>query len=243
MAIVLTNGAVFLHVPKTGGSFVSQVLHDQQLVDYTVGHIHADRGRAEAALRSRRLSRSAADLVRDRLPVPLKQRLKRAVPGVVSTAKEYDASQPFVFCFVRNPHLWYESFWRYMVGRVGNDWSTAPDYWRWHPCRPLIAHGGDDFPQFMERVIEHEPGFVTQLYARFICDQPDFVGRQENLVDDLAAVLTRLGLDFDEASLAATPRVNVSSDVERSIDWPDDIKVEVARLEHAARVRFGYVDG
>ena len=42
MAVMLKCGAIFLHVPKTGGSWVTSALANQGLIKKQFGHIHAD---------------------------------------------------------------------------------------------------------------------------------------------------------------------------------------------------------
>ena len=42
MAVMLKCGAIFLHIPKTGGSWVTDVLADQGLIKKQIGQIHAD---------------------------------------------------------------------------------------------------------------------------------------------------------------------------------------------------------
>jgi hypothetical protein len=38
---LLRNGLVYLHIPKTGGNWLTRLLHDQDLVIDTLGHKHA----------------------------------------------------------------------------------------------------------------------------------------------------------------------------------------------------------
>lgn len=46
MAYLLRCGAVFLHVPKTSGAWVTQILRELDLIEYQLGHEHADFYRA-----------------------------------------------------------------------------------------------------------------------------------------------------------------------------------------------------
>ena len=42
MALLLKNGAVFLHIPKTGGNWVREVLGKLDLIESEIGHKHSD---------------------------------------------------------------------------------------------------------------------------------------------------------------------------------------------------------
>ena len=46
MALLLKNNAVFLHIPKTGGTWVRSVLQEFDLVQGPLGHGHSDFERA-----------------------------------------------------------------------------------------------------------------------------------------------------------------------------------------------------
>jgi hypothetical protein len=93
------------------------------------------------------------------------------------------------FCFVRHPLEWYRSFWCY---RKKNDYLDLKF--------PADRCWDDDFNQFVANVLnEHPEGFVTKLYQFYIGgDKIDFIGRQENLTDDLVRVLELAGETFDE---------------------------------------------
>lgn len=239
MALLLHSGAIFLHVPKTGGSFITSVLNDLGLVRRTLGHIHADRSRVPSRAGQYSPVELLAENVKSRLPVVVKQRGKSIHRSIgQSQTAQGPARRPFTFCFVRDPLCWYESFWSYMTRRAGPDWSREPDLLGWHPCAPLAHLGHGDFAGFMEAVVRDEPGFVTQLYGRYVMDGIDFVGRQESLTDDLVSLLERLDVPHNGDAIRSRDAVNTSR-TDR-IEWPSDLRAEVERLEYSARVRFGY---
>ena len=222
MAIVLVDHSVFLHVPKTGGKWVAQVLDRCGLVRrrITRPNKHIDARAVLALLRQRR-----------RLP-DLCRRLVGRPP----------APRPFVFCFVRHPVSWYESWFKYMSQPERNwrPWSRDPYGRVWHPCAALDGLGSHDFNTFVRNVIRHRPGYVTEMYRLY--DQPgvDFIGKQETLCDDLIAVLRRLGLDFDEKAIRGYRPVGVSPTPPRPVQWDPELLAEIERLEYASLVRYGY---
>lgn len=225
MAIILKGGAVFLHLPKTGGSWVSQVLRECGLVhrELRKPHKHLD---AERVLRA--------------YPAGLCNRFGRIASRRLPRAAEPEL--PFMFCFVRHPVRWYESWYKYASHpQVGwKSFGRAGDPAAWHPNAMLNGLGADEFPEFVRRVIEGRPGYVSEMYSWY--DRPGvrFVGRQERLSDDLVEVLRILDLDFDEELIRSFKPLHVSPPPRRPIRWTPDLLSRVQRLEHASMVRYGY---
>lgn len=246
MAVLLKNGAVFLHIPKTGGSWVTEVLQSNGLVRRQFSHIHADLSRAQMYSAGPRIfMRAMLERLKSRVPNKVKAALwslpaRRAQAARVVATGPPTASGPFYFCFVRHPLTWYESWWQYMCNRSGGDWSRETDLLRWHPCAALRALGDEDFNQFMRNVVNKQAGFVTELYGRYAPHGTGFIGRQENLADDLITVLGSFNVKFDEGRIRDHRRVNVTKN--SSIAWDPGLRAEVERLEYAGLVRYGYVE-
>jgi hypothetical protein len=148
-------------------------------------------------------------------------------PGLVHTERH------FTFAFVRNPLDYYKSYWSYKM-RIG--WENPFDN----------AFMDENFEQFVRNVMEGRPGWVSMLYTKFLGpngDWVDFVGRQENLRDDLIAALRMAGEDFEESGIFATDPVNISS---RLKEWSDrcslplSLKKEMYMVEKQAIDLFGY---
>lgn len=224
MALVLKNGAVFLHIPKTGGNWVTKALHENGLIKGVIpGRKHLDVDRV----------------------------LARLSHGMIPTFKYYTLrsigkrpKKPFIFCFVRHPFSWYESWFKYMSqsSRQWHDWGNEKEcrVWRWHPNSVLNGLGAPDFNQFVRNVVRKRPGYVTELYGWYTKPQVDFIGKQENLGEDLIRVLKILDLKFDEDYLRSLPAFGASPKLKKQIEWDPDLREEVARLEHAGMVRYGY---
>lgn len=129
--------------------------------------------------------------------------LKRehATPSVVI---EEHKDGLFSFCFVRRPIEWYKSFWCYRMRSRTLDLRSPID-WCWN----------NEFDQFVINVLDAFPtGYVTNLYQCYVgrnADQMDFIGRQENLTDDLVKALTLAGEVFDEKILRSTKHFNASA--------------------------------
>lgn len=107
-----------------------------------------------------------------------------------------------IFTFIRHPLSWYQSRWAF---RVKHGWRMR------HPLDFNCA--SNDFHVFVKNCIKHKPGgWVTWLYQSFIDNAPGdvFVGKQENLANDLVKALENAGEVFDEELIRDTGKVNTS---------------------------------
>jgi hypothetical protein len=244
MALLLRDGAVFVHIPKTGGTWVTDVLRDQGLVRCRIAHKHADLEHLRECWKH--------------YPTQLLKRTLQHGPGVAGRVRRGTK-----FCFVRHPIRWYESYFRFMKGlnwRHFGGLSTS----QWHPNAELFDLGADSIDGFMRNVLDHSPGYVSKMYDWFVGPAPAakagagiirhdpadpsaacaMIGRQEHLADDLVGMLRGLNLTFDEPRIRATAPRNVShpSRSERAPGqgWDSGLLREVLDVEQSALRRFGY---
>jgi len=224
MAIELKNGAVFLHIPKTGGNWITKILTELDLIERRVDHKHADIDHFFLTPPAR--SRKAM----------LKLTAQRILKPQTLTNK------PYMFCFVRNPLSWYESWFKYMEqpSRQWRFWGDEKDISKWHPNSILNGLGQCSFDEFVRNVNEKRPGYVTELYGWYTKPQIDFIGRQESLVDDFIKVLNLMNVDFDDEFIRNFGKVGVSPNPKKELIWPDDLKTETALNEYAGMIRYGY---
>jgi hypothetical protein len=210
MATLLKCGGLFLHVPRTGGNWVSDVLEASDLVFAHVGGRHA--GPAQLA--------------------PFERLLQ--------TPHQYDkTNRPlFKFCFVRHPLRWYESWYRLNAARGWREWVANED--TWNPALELNGLGAPTFDGFIENVLRQRPGFLSGLYDYYARDA-HFVGRQEQMVDDLLIVLTFLRATVDEERVRAAQPTNVSDQAELRLDF--SLQQGLEEAERDAFTRYGYGAG
>lgn len=222
MALILKNGAVFLHVPKTGGNWVTTVLRDMGMVCAETPHKHADID--HFASMPKRAGGLAGRLLRE--------------------TRFHMSGQPFVFSFVRNPLSWYESWFSYMSqpSRAWRLYGDELDVDHWHPNSMLNGLGSPDFNTFVGNVLRKRPGYVSEMYGWYTLPRVAFVGRQESLADDLVRALRMMRLDFDEQALRASDPVGVSPKPHKQIEWDPALRRQVALCEYAGLVRYGYTD-
>jgi hypothetical protein len=226
MTCLLKNNAVFLHVPKTGGTWVWAVLNALGLVKARLGHEHADL--VHAAWHDRFASDAKV----------LRQLLRKfAGSARAPVTMPFDS---FKFCFVREPLKWYESYWRFMQTM---DWQPLGDEAvpeKWHPNAMLNGLGSPDFNTFMANVNRKRPGYVTEMYGWYTPANIDFVGRQEFLREDLEKALKLMKVEFDPGYLTKLPLINQSPSHIPVPEWDPKLKRQTQLAEYATYVRFGY---
>jgi len=139
---------------------------------------------------------------------------------------------PFRFGFVRDPAMWYRSHWAHK--RRHEDYPEVMD-----PFHQAIR-ASTDFPDFVERATAAMPRYVTNLYEHFLGPPGaiEYIGHQENLVEDLVTALELTGVEFDPAAIRSVPPLNEGTD-----DMPQitpELRELIRAAEHNAFERFGY---
>ena len=226
MALLLKNGAVFLHVPKTGGTWIRQVLQELDLVEGPLGHGHNDFERAYWHDKLHHNLQVVRYILREWVHSPRAQ--KKMKPGA------------FKFCFVREPLSWYESWWRFMMSLDWRRLGDENDPHKWHPNAMLHGLGDPDFNQFMRNLNRKRPGYVTEMYGWYVRPGVNFVGKMENMQQDLLKAFSLMGLNIDEKRVLAVARQNESPSHIPKPEWDPAVKRETLRCEYAGYIRFGY---
>ena len=225
MGFRLTNGAVFLHIPKTGGSFVQQALREQGLIESYLADMHHDMDRM--------LYQERFGAGRDFLRHLVERRLRPDKVGLLDSYR---------FCFVRHPLTWLESFWRWKTGndRGWEDLGDPSDIRRWHPLWGLHGLDTSNFATFVRGVLKVRPGFVTELYSYYTKYGVSYIGQQETLIDDLVEVLKTTNANFDEDRLRSYQRINSSRGLAEECTWDEDLREEILVAERAGLLLYGY---
>ncbi len=221
MALILQGGAIFLHIPKTGGSWITKVLKECKLLDGKLGHKHADTAH---------------------LLSPIGNKRTRLISYHTKRVLGIYPKHPFLFCFVRHPLSWYESWFKYMSQPNQNwcHWGDEQDLTQWHPNSILNGLEDHDFNQFVRNVMKKRPGYVTEMFSWYTPPSINFTGKQENLVDDLVTVLNQLNLNFNEDQIRNTAPVNKSIYNKTTIRWDAEVKQKLIELEKIGITRYGY---
>ena len=139
----------------------------------------------------------------------------------------------FTFAFVRHPLRYWQSYWRFKMGVDWNDPHNGLD----KKCR------ADDFETFMRNVLSMFYGECSKVYERFVGppdDEIEFVGKFENLVEDLITALALAGEKFDPRVIRATAPTNVSDKKRYVADYSPELERDVRKAEQPALERFDY---
>jgi hypothetical protein len=228
MAFLLKNGAVFFHIPKTGGTWVLRTLKELDLVQAPLGVAH---------------SHFEGAFWHDKLHRDLKV-FRHIIHQAVRSpwAKARMKPDCFKFCFIREPLRWYESYWRFRQSQDWSwtNWSDEKDPYKWNPCALVNDLGSADFNTFMHRVNKTRPGFVTEMYGWYVRPGTSFVGKIETLRQDLIRAFSLMKLEVDTDKILSLPMQNETPSRVPVPVWDPALKKATLRLEHAAYVRYGY---
>lgn len=149
----------------------------------------------------------------------------------VAIPDEYKQSR-FEFCFVREPYEWYQSFWAFRKKELALNEDVMKS------ASPLILdHLWDpDFRIFISRILASCPGILSLMFQEFTGvdgKRMDFVGRCENLPEDLFFVTKVLGYDMNESRIRRLKPMNVTGkEYKKQAKVPQRI---IDRVEHAER--------
>jgi len=226
MAFLLKNNAVFLHVPKTGGTYVHEVLKGLDIVRGPLGNNHTDFDRTFWHAKLHHNLKVTRYILREWLRSPKAQ--LRMTPGC------------FMFCFVREPLSWYESWWRFMMSINWRVLGNESDPHNWYPTMMLNGLGSPDFNTFVHNINRKRPGFVTEMYSWYVRPGVTFVGKTESLQRDLLRAFSLMNLPVDRQFVLDFPRQNESPAHIPMPEWDPELRRETLRLEYAGYVRYGY---
>ena len=190
MATVQNDCLAFIHVPKTGGSWVTEAMRVAGVECRPAERLYG--------------SERFGHLIH--LEVP---------------------ADRFRFGFVREPADWYRSFWCHR--HTHQDWQEDEKM-------PLDALSRGSFPEFIERVTTELPGYLTRLYEHYLGPpgEIDFVGRYENLREDLIHALSEAG-DYHLDAVRQLDPVNASR---RLADLTPELSERVLEAERGVTQRF-----
>lgn len=98
----------------------------------------------------------------------------------------------------------------------------------------------------MRNVLAHCPGHVSRLYQYFLGEEfdcVDFVGKQENLPEDLLSALRMAGESFTAEKIYEVPCVNAASQdiaYTGSCLYTPELLQQVLQAEQECMHKFGY---
>jgi len=222
---IKTNKSIFYHIPKTGGSWVTNVMRRSlsKTNNFKFERPPLYLGIEENEYWGYRLSEILG--------------MRKAHTTQWATSKE-NKDGLFSFAFVREPISWYKSWWINRLNdktykKVGQDWRDF-----------LLDFAWDyNFERFVINSIKMFPtGALTTIYKCFLGKDGNalnFVGKQENLREDLIEALTLAGEDFDENLVRKLGRINPAKKLP-GFNYERALRLG-AKLEGELRKREGWI--
>lgn len=179
MTTVATKDAVFLHVPKTGGTTATLALAELNLVEYDY--------------RFHKVRPHEHDLVYDHecrlcLNGEIIGHPPNSNPHARASQLRLEDSEKQKIMIIRQPHDWYVSFWSH---HKKFNWSFTSGM----PEKFLKGGAKDNFHKWMQNIVQDSSvGFCTRYFKLYGYDQSLLV-RLETLATDWRVVTNHLGLD------------------------------------------------
>jgi hypothetical protein len=192
--MLLLPNSCFIHVPKTGGSWVKKAIIASG-IDFQEYAINGD------------------------THIGVKQ------------CPEYNKFK-FKFAFVRHPIDFYRSYWQY---KMTSGWDEK---------NPIdMEFKSDSFNEFLNNLLSKYPTHLNDGLEYLLGNEGevDFIGKYENLVDDLVLALNMAGEVFDEDKLRNFPPYNVSNKNKYPANYDEKLENKVRNECQKSMKRFGYM--
>ncbi len=194
----------FLHIPKTGGTWVRALLREYGLSLDTIRAIDA--------------SYSTENL--------------KGSYHCVPTFDQRFLDRQHIFCFVRHPLGFYQSYWCFKSGLK-----------KWNPVSVFDnnCRSDESFEKFIDKVIQKYPqGFLTWLYE-FYASHATFVGKFENLKEDLITILKQAGEDIGDEMIHSYQPLNVTpNDLRKTAIYREDQVAAIMEIEKPVIEKYSY---
>jgi len=146
--------------------------------------------------------------------------------------KDCPVPEKFKFAFIRHPLDIFRSYWQF---KMGNGWDEKNPF--------DMSCKTDSFQHFIEIVLTQYPGSYGILLSEFIGEaeyEIEFVGKYENLVEDLISALNKAGETFNAQAIRDYPPYNVSKKEKFPAVYTDQLAEQIQLAEIMVMKRFGY---
>jgi hypothetical protein len=171
--------------------------------------------------------------------------------GVIHTSPDEIKSDPRIknihhmFTFVRHPLTWYQSMWSHQMDEGWDaidaiEWFSQPWMEKWKPFTECRSY---NFQKFVKNCLNCFPdGWVSSLYKAYT-NGCTFIGRHENIVNDLERALFAAGEICSIEKLQETKPRNVRGAWRRrsgEVYYSQELVEQVMNVERYAVETFGY---
>lgn len=148
-------------------------------------------------------------------------------------AKPYIGNK-FTFSFVRNPLTYLQSRW------CGKSLPRIMEHYD--------LKNSTDFNEFVKVYLDKIPGNITQIFRNYLTlndkfPAVDFVGKHENLLEDLIYVLKYTGEKFNENKLRKLSKISVRTTRSNKLNCEyesENLKLKVFKADELSFKTFNY---
>ncbi len=207
----------YLHIPKTGGNWVRNVLRNSGIKESKTNKIN---------------KHATYDF------------LVGSKVSEINIFRKHSMDNIRFFCVIRHPLLWYQSWFNYQsqwrmgwkqFGKVGS--LNKKD---WHSLSPLNNPSISDFNEFMKIVNNKTPGFLTYLFYSYTIPSNARVLKNELLRDQLLQLNQEWNMGLDKSEIQKSDKVNVSP--KSQIIWSEENIKNTLNNESSLIKKYNYTN-
>lgn len=213
MALLIENKCLFFHIPKTGGNSLRSYLAVNTTFQLKeISHKHATPDFFYGQRSAMRIKHIRNLLGQETIKLVL----------------------------IRNPFEWYESWYKYQISRGIVKWGESK--WResWHPISELNSISFETFDTFVLGVIEKNPTFLTDLYARYTSSSNTVTIKLEDIAKNPLRELSKTGISQERLLNNQFPLFRPSPKLK--LKWSKSLRDAVKKNEKLIFEKFEYSD-
>jgi len=217
MAYLINKKHIFLHIPKTGGTWVDYIIKNSKIDVVKIGHNkHATYDYVCANLN---------------FNYDKSRTLRRVLPRVMKNNFNF-------FCVVRNPLTWYESLFNHLTRSKFKKFGQPGNHFNWHIWSKLSEIEPGNFNGFMEQMLKIAPGYASFVFDSYILNSNSLYLKKESLRYDLLKLSRRLDINFNEDLIFSSHKKNVSD--QEQIFWDEGIYKKILYYDKVSFEKFDY---
>jgi len=217
MAYLINKRHIFLHIPKTGGTWIEHIVKNSELnirkigfnkhvtYDYVCANLNFDYDNSHI--------------------------FRRILPRVQRHKFNY-------FCVLRNPLTWYESLFNHLIRFNFKKFGSPGDNFHWHIWSKLSELNADNFNGFMNQLMQISPGFASSTFNAYMLNSNAVYLKKENLRIDLLKLSRMFNLAINEELIFSSEEMNISN--KTPIFWDEKIYKKVLIYDKSTFDKYNY---